>query len=114
MQLCKEQLTYFVLDERDRVEKAIPLFGSWYSKSTSELTDKGLAFAQVIECRIPVENAPPGFLPRENDLILCGSPPEGENLTAPVLKHTYGAATVRAVHDNRRTVLAPHFKLELV
>ena len=31
MQLCKEQLTYFVLDERDRVEKAIPLFG--YSRS---------------------------------------------------------------------------------
>lgn len=45
MQLCKEQLTYFVLDERDRVEKAIPLFGSWYSKSTSELTDKGMTFA---------------------------------------------------------------------
>ena len=53
MQLCKEQLTYFVLDERDRVEKAIPLFGSWYSKSTSELTDKGMTFAQVTECRIP-------------------------------------------------------------
>ena len=55
MQLCKEQLTYFVLDERDRVEKAIPLFGSWYSKSTSELTDKGMTFAQVTESRIPAE-----------------------------------------------------------
>ena len=94
--------------------EVIPVTGSWFEKSVSELTDKGLAFAKVIECRIPVENAPAGFLPRENDLILCGSPPEGENLTAPVLKHTYGAATVKAVHDNRRTVLAPHFKLELV
>lgn len=114
MMLCSEQLTYFRLDENDRVTEVIPVTGSWFEKSVSELTDKGLAFAKVIECRIPVENAPAGFLPRENDLILRGSPPGGESLTAPVLKHTYGAATVKAVHDNRRTVLAPHFKLEAV
>lgn len=114
MMLCSEQLTYFRLDENDRVTEVIPVTGSWFEKSVSELTDKGLAFAKVIECRIPVENAPPGFLPRENDRLLHGSLPEDKILTAPVLKHTYGAATVRAVHDNRRTVLAPHFKLELV
>lgn len=114
MMLCNEQLTYFRLDSSDHVVEAIPLQGSWYAKSVSEMTDKGLSFAKVIVCRLPVENAPPGFLPRENDMILYGSPPEGENLTAATLKHTHGAATVRAVHDNRRTVLAPHFKLEAV
>ena len=36
------------------------------------------------------ENAPAGFLPRENDLILRGSPPEGESLTAAALKQTLG------------------------
>ena len=46
-------------------------------------------------------------------MILRGTP-EGSGLTASVLKHTYGAATIRAVHDNRRTVMAPHFKLEAV
>lgn len=72
MQLCKEQLTYFVLDERDRVEKAIPLFGSWYSKSTSELTDKGMTFAQVTECRIPAEYAPQGFA-RKKTTCCCAA-----------------------------------------
>ena len=82
MQLCKEQLTYFVLDERDRVEKAIPLFGSWYSKSTSELTDKGMTFAQVTECRIPAEYAPQGFAPKENDMLL--RPAGGCTAQAPI------------------------------
>ncbi len=113
MMLCSEQLTYFRLDSSDHVVEAIPLQGSWYAKSVSELTDKGLAFAKVIECRLPVENAPPGFLPQEKDMILRGTL-EGSGLTASVLKHTHGAATIRAVHDNRRTVLAPHFKLEAV
>lgn len=114
MQLCSEQLTYFRLDANDRVTDAVPVTGSWFEKSVSELTDKGLAFAKVVACRIPVENAPDGFAPRENDLILRGSLPEGASLTAAALKHTLGAATVKAVHDNRRTVLAPHWKLEAV
>ena len=88
MQLCKEQLTYFVLDERDRVEKAIPLFGSWYSKSTSELTDKGMTFAQVTECRIPAEYAPQGFAPKENDMLLRGTF-DGDPPAAALLKHRY-------------------------
>ena len=113
MQLCFETLTYFRLDRSDHVVETIPLQGSWFAKSVSEMTDKGLSFAKVIECRIPVENAPAGFLPRENDMILRGTP-EGSGLTASVLKHTYGAATIRAVHDNLRTVMAPHFKLEAV
>lgn len=113
MQLCDEQLTYFRLDKNDHVTEVIPLRGSWYAKSVSNLTDKGLAFAKVIECRIPVENAPDGFTPRESDMILRGSV-SGDNLTASVLKHTHGAATIKGVHDNRRTVLAPHWKLEAV
>ncbi len=113
MRLCKEPLTYFRLDENDRVLETIPLHGSWSAKSISNLTDKGISFARVIECRIPVENAPADFVPRAGDLLLRGvSPADAE--TAVCLKHTHHAATIQAVHDNRRTVLAPHWKLEAV
>lgn len=113
MQLCKETVTYFRLDESDRVAEAIPLEASWCAKSESALTDKGISFARVIECRVPVENAPADFVPRAGDLLLRGvSPADAE--TAVCLKHTHHAATIQAVHDNRRTVLAPHWKLEAV
>lgn len=113
MQLCSEQLTYFRLDANDRVTQVITIKGSWFEKSVSELTDKGLSFAKIIACCIPVENAPDGFVPCENDMILRGSV-SGDNLIASALRHKHGAATVKAVHDNRRTVLAPHWKLEAV
>nr|DAK59372.1 MAG TPA: hypothetical protein [Caudoviricetes sp.] len=111
MQLCREAITYYRLDESDRIIEAIPLRGSWFAKSVSTLTDKGLAFAQVVECRIPVENAPDGFTPRAGDMLLRGAPP-ADAQTAAALKRAHGAATVKAVRDNRRTVLAPHWKLE--
>ncbi len=113
MQLCREAITYYRLDESDRIIEAIPLRGSWFAKSVSTLTDKGLAFAQVVECRIPVENAPDGFTPRTGDMLLRGAPPDG-TATVAALKRAHGAATVKAVRDNRRTVLAPHWKLEAV
>lgn len=113
MQLCREAITYYRLDESDRIIEAIPLRGSWFAKSVSTLTDKGLAFAQVVECRIPVENAPDGFAPRAGDMLLRGAAP-ADAQTAAALKRAHGAATVKAVHDNRRTVLAPHWKLEAV
>ena len=50
MQLCFETLTYFRLDRSDHVVETIPLQGSWFAKSVSEMTDKGLSFAKVIEC----------------------------------------------------------------
>lgn len=113
MQLCLEPITCFRLDENDRVLETIPLRGSWFAKSVSALTDKGLALAQVVECRIPVENAPDGFTPRAGDMLLRGAPPDG-TATVTALKRRHGASTVQAVHDNRRTVLAPHWKLEAV
>ncbi len=111
MQLCSEQLTYFRLDANDRVTQVITIKGSWFEKSVSELTDKGLSFAKIIACRIPVENAPDGFTPRAGDMLLRGAPP-ADAQTAAALKRAHGAATVKAVRDNRRTVLAPHWKLE--
>lgn len=113
MQLCREAITYYRLDESDRIIEAIPLRGSWFAKSVSGLTDKGLAFAQAVECRIPAENAPDGFAPRAGDMLLRGAPP-ADAQTAAALKRAHGAATVKVVCDNRRTVLAPHWKLEAV
>lgn len=110
MMLCSEQLTYFRLDENDRVTEVIPVTGSWFEKSTSEPTDKGLAFAKVIECRIPAEYAPQGFAPKENDMLLRGTF-DGDPPAAALLKHRYHAVTVKAVRDNRRTVMAPHWHI---
>ena len=46
-------------------------------------------------------------------MLLRGAPP-ADAQTAAALKRAHGAATVKAVCDNRRTVLAPHWKLEVV
>lgn len=113
MQNAKATVTYYVLDRDGRTKERIVLSGvSWHSKAVSRVTGKGILFSQVIRCRMPVKSVPVGFSPRRNDMIVEGLC-EADEISEAELKHSYHAAIVKAVTDNRRGY-APHWKVEAV
>lgn len=108
-----ETVTYYALGKDGRAVSRLVLRGvSWHAKTVSSATDKGALLSQVIVCRIPIEKAPEDFTAKESDMLVRGEC-TAENLSEAELKHKYGAATVKAVSDNR-TGLTPHWKLEAV
>ncbi len=114
MQLCKETVQYIRLDpSTDKILEIFSVNASWCEKTIAAATDKGIQLSQSTLVRIPVENLPGGFTPRKNDMMLRGTEDiSGE--TASTVKHKLHAVTIKAVHDNRRTVMAPHWKLEAI
>lgn len=113
MKHASATVTYFSLDKDGKATARHIFHGvSWRLKTVSSAADRGAIVAKVIVCRLPLESVPTGFLAKETDMIVQGEITE-DGLTDSVLKHTYGAATIRAVTDNRDG-LAPHWKLEAV
>lgn len=111
---CDNPLTYCRLSADDEVLEVIPLVGSWYAKTISGFTDKTLSLVQAIQTRIPLDQElPEGFVPHTGDLLI-NSHPVLEQPTVSELKHKYHAATIQAAHDNRRSPISPHWKLEAV
>lgn len=115
MKHAEQTATYFSLSKDGKVESSVALHSvSWKSKTVSSATDKGALLSKVVVCRIPLESAPAGFTAKEGAMLILGeleSP--AEKVTDALLKHQYGAVTVKAVSDNREG-LSPHWKLEAV
>lgn len=113
MKHANHTVTYFPLDKDGKTGPPVILRGvSWTHKTVSSAADKGALLSKVVVCRIPLENAPAGFVAKDGAMLVCGVL-EAEGLTDASLKHQYGAVTVKAVSDNRDG-LAPHWKLEAV
>ncbi len=113
MKHANQTATYFPLNKDGKAESSVILQGvSWTHKTVSSAADKGALLSKVVICRIPVENAPAGFVAKEGAMLVRGAL-EMTGLTDSSLKHQHGAVTIKAVSDNRDG-LAPHWKLEAV
>lgn len=111
MQLANEVVTYYHL-EHGHAKSGIALIGSWYIKSIASADRNGVTIGQSVQCRVPVENAPEGFVPCDMDMLVRGSC-DAADVTDTQLRRDCGAVTIQAVHDNRRGHM-PHWKLEAV
>ncbi len=113
MQHAQETVTYYAIDKDGRASARLVLRGvSYHVKTVVTAADKGAVLSRVIICRVPVKIAPEGFTAKESDMLVRGECP-ADGLSEAELKHKYGAATVKAVSDNRAG-LSPHWKLEAV
>lgn len=113
MEHANEAVTYYALDRDGRAGAGLLLRGvSWTCKTVATATDKGLQLAGVVVCRLPLENVPEGFIPKNSDILVRGVC-EAADCSEAELRKKYNGVTVKAVSDNRDG-LAPHWKLEAV
>ena len=76
---------------------------SWFDKVKVKLSDKGLAFANAVQVRIPAGSIAPGApLPEVGDHLFLGTLPEGTTIERPADLAACHARKVMAVGDNRR------------
>lgn len=113
MKHANQTVTYFPIGRDGKAETPVILRGvSWKHKTVSSAADKEALLSKVVICRVPLENAPVGFVAKEGAMLVHGIL-EARDLTDAALKHLHGAVTVKSVSDNRDG-LAPHWKLEAV
>ena len=74
---CTETITIYhkTYDKEKRIETYLPtvLHGcSWFVKTASEVTEKGMIYADNYTVRIPIENAPDELVFAKGDYVLKG------------------------------------------
>lgn len=74
---CTETITIYhkTYDKEKRIETYLPtvLYGcSWFVETASEVTEKGMIYADNYTVRIPIENAPEELVFAKGDYVLKG------------------------------------------
>ena len=101
-------------EQKDETYKRYPIAGAtWREVTAVSTTDKGLNLDNFVKIRIPIENAPEGFTPQKEMLVVQGDCNEnvGVDITASALKRKYNAVTIKSVTYNTDGQ-GPHWKLE--
>lgn len=105
-------ITCFV-EQKDETYKRYLITGAtWRELTAVSTTDKGLTLDNFVKIRIPIENAPEGFTPQKEMLVMqeCNEN-VGVDITASALKRKYNAVTIKSVTYNTDGQ-CPHWKLE--
>lgn len=113
MELADKTITCYV-EQQDETYKRWVIHGvSWREKTAVTATDKGLTLNNFVTIRIPLEQAPQGFVPTKETLVILGecSKEIGENNKVAALKRTHHGKIVKSIHMNTDG-RCPHWKLE--
>ena len=113
MRMADKTITCYVEQPDESYARYMINGVSWREKTAVNATDKGLALDNYIRIRIPVKNAPEGFIPQKEMFVLLGACTEqiGADTKIAALKRKYNGVTIKAIHHNTDGQ-CPHWSLE--
>lgn len=106
-------ITCYVEQEDETYRRYLVDGATWREVTAVSTTDKGLSLDNFVKIRIPIENAPEGFTPRKEMIMVQGECSEnvGVDISSSALKRRYNAVTIKSVTYNADGQ-CPHWKLE--
>ena len=108
-----KDITCFVEQKDETYKRHLVVGATWREVTAVSTTDKGLNLDNFVKIRIPIENAPEGFTPQKEMLVVQGDCNEnvGVDIPSSALKRRYNAVTIKSVTYNTERQ-CPHWKLE--